>query len=277
MEASSRSYYVYVYRDPTRNNQPFYVGKGSGQRHLKHLKRTDRCEFVHRIQKIKQSGFLPIIEFICDRVDEEFAFLVEVEAINYYGRKDHKRGPLLNLTDGGDGVPRLSPEVQAKRIVNLKATMSTLASKERQSKAQKLSSSNPDVRTKRSVAAKIAARSPEVKSKRSAALKRVLNDPIVKQKHSAAMKLAYSKPDVRAAAAKRQKDLWSDPKVFQERCMISKSVQHRADVKAKQIAAKVKKCTVDGIIIFDSVHDLKAALGKGLKGRKHPNFAFIEG
>ena len=266
-----------MYRDPTKNNEPFYVGKGTGRRHLKHLKRSDHCEFVHRIQKIKRSGLLPTIEIICDRIDEEFAFLVEIEAIDFYGRKDLRAGPLLNLTNGGDGVPQLSPEIQAKRIVNLKATMATPASKERQSKAQKLSSSKPEVRNKRSVSAKLAASSTEVKAKRSEALKKVFSDPEVKQKHSAAMKLAYSKPAVRAEASKIQKGIWSDPEVYQKRCIINKAIQQRSDVKAKQVAAKIKKCSVDGVTIFSSVHELKAALGKGLKGRKHLNFTFIEG
>ena len=30
--------------------------------------------------------------------------LVEVALIKFYGRKDHLMGPLLNATDGGEGV-----------------------------------------------------------------------------------------------------------------------------------------------------------------------------
>jgi hypothetical protein len=82
-----RSYFVYLYRDPSRSNERIYVGKGTGRRHLRHLARTDHCEFVHRLQKMRREGTSPVIEFLTDGVDEDLALLVEVEAISLYGRK----------------------------------------------------------------------------------------------------------------------------------------------------------------------------------------------
>jgi len=48
--AQSLKYYVYAYFDP-RNHQPFYVGKGKGNRVFTHLKDTSETP-----QKHKKSG-----------------------------------------------------------------------------------------------------------------------------------------------------------------------------------------------------------------------------
>lgn len=46
---------------------------------------------------------------------EDNMLLVEVALIKFYGRKDHLMGPLLNATDGGEGVSNPSEEVRAKK------------------------------------------------------------------------------------------------------------------------------------------------------------------
>lgn len=107
-------YYTYLYRDPTRNNEPIYIGKGKGKRCYDHLKSKKNAPLPNRIRKIKEWGVEPIIEFICKDVDEELALLVEEEAISLYGRKDLGTGPLLNLTDGGDGVSNVSEKTRKK-------------------------------------------------------------------------------------------------------------------------------------------------------------------
>lgn len=96
-------FYCYLYIDPSRNNEPIYVGKGKDKRVKYHLKRKDKHPFTNRLQLMKRNGVEPIIEFLCKEIDEELAFLVEAEAIAKYGRKDLGKGPLLNLTDGGEG------------------------------------------------------------------------------------------------------------------------------------------------------------------------------
>jgi hypothetical protein len=101
-------YYAYCYRDPSRLDicgepERIYVGKGKGRRVKAHLGRSDKHPFTERLKKMRQNGVEPIIEFLCQGVDDELACLVEMEAINKYGRKDLKLGPLLNLTNGGEG------------------------------------------------------------------------------------------------------------------------------------------------------------------------------
>lgn len=106
-------FYMYVYRDPSRNNEPIYVGKGQGRRAYKHLKRKDKHPFTHRLQLMKRNGVEPDIQILpCE--SEEFALLAEEEAIDKFGRKDLGSGTLLNLTDGGEGISNPSAETRKK-------------------------------------------------------------------------------------------------------------------------------------------------------------------
>ena len=89
-------YYIYVYIDP-RNNLPFYVGKGSGDRKFHHLNETlettDNREKFYKIQKLKSIGLLPIIETLVDNIeDETIAYQLEDEWILKYGRKRYEKG-----------------------------------------------------------------------------------------------------------------------------------------------------------------------------------------
>ena len=96
-------FYVYVYRDPSRKNEPIYCGKGQDRRAYEHLTRTDKHEFVHRLAKMKRNGVEPIINVV-DMPSEELALQCEIDTIARFGRKDLGKGPLLNMTDGGDGT-----------------------------------------------------------------------------------------------------------------------------------------------------------------------------
>lgn len=91
-------FYVYVvYR---KDGIPCYVGKGKGRRsdhhfkftHNKHLKNILKCESDQiSIKKISENLY------------EEEAFSLEKSLIKKFGRRDLGNGPLVNLTDGGDG------------------------------------------------------------------------------------------------------------------------------------------------------------------------------
>ena len=95
--------YVYIYYDPERG-EPIYVGKGSSGRDVSHLRRKDMHPLTFRLTSMKRAGIKPMIQRVCDNVDDELAMLVEQEAISLLGRKDLGLGPLLNMTDGGDGA-----------------------------------------------------------------------------------------------------------------------------------------------------------------------------
>lgn len=97
-----KRYYVYTYYDPT-TYEVFYVGCGKEQRCYNHL--TDiQSSIKPRIDKIKECGFTPIIEFIAKGMDRYTAFNIEKDSIEFYGRIDIGTGTLLNKTEGGAGV-----------------------------------------------------------------------------------------------------------------------------------------------------------------------------
>ena len=106
---SENIYYVYVYCNPLKNNEPFYVGKGKGNRWKKHLveKTTSKGRInkhkIHTIQKIQNAGLEVIIEKVLENVDEKTAFEKEIELIKLYGRVDLGLGSLVNLDNGGKG------------------------------------------------------------------------------------------------------------------------------------------------------------------------------
>lgn len=77
-------YYVYLYVDP-RNNQPFYVGKGKGNRVFSHLSDQSESPKVEYIEGLAHEGLEPVIEILAFGLDEETAFKVEAAAIDLIG------------------------------------------------------------------------------------------------------------------------------------------------------------------------------------------------
>lgn len=106
-------FYIYIYRDPSRDNEPIYVGKGHGKRAWRHLTRKARHPFVQRLQFMSRNGIIPDIQII-DAIDEEHAFFLEECCISIFGRKDLGTGSLLNLTDGGEGTANPSSVTRGK-------------------------------------------------------------------------------------------------------------------------------------------------------------------
>jgi len=87
------TFYIYQHRKAD-TNEIFYVGKGKGTR-LNQSK--GRNQYWHRV--VAKHGF--IAEYIAQNLDEELAFLAEMEAIDVYRRRGIQ---LVNHTDGGEGV-----------------------------------------------------------------------------------------------------------------------------------------------------------------------------
>jgi len=78
-------YYVYLYVDP-RTSEPFYVGKGQGDRALAHLADTSESLKVARIKEILAAGLEPQIDILVhDLLSEEAAFRIEAAVIDAIG------------------------------------------------------------------------------------------------------------------------------------------------------------------------------------------------
>ena len=80
-------YYVYVYSDPD-TKEPFYVGKGKGNRVFTHLDEQSENDKVHKINEIRERGEEPIIEILAHGLDNETALKVEAAAIDLIGIKN---------------------------------------------------------------------------------------------------------------------------------------------------------------------------------------------
>jgi hypothetical protein len=116
--------YVYVYLDTRKPGifiydelkfeyEPFYVGKGYGNRAYEHIdeKRIINTHKSGKIKKIKYCGLLPKILFLYENLDDVEAQKIEIEIIKKIGR--YPNGPLTNMTDGGDGSLGLKRSIES--------------------------------------------------------------------------------------------------------------------------------------------------------------------
>ena len=78
--------YVYVYIDP-RNQAPFYIGKGVGNRAFAHLEDRSETEKVQIIREIRAAGLEPRIDILRYGLSDAEAALVEASAIDLIGKE----------------------------------------------------------------------------------------------------------------------------------------------------------------------------------------------
>lgn len=109
-----RKYYVYIYFNPFKtggnygplffDKQPFYIGKGCGNRYRDHIWNHvgNNQEKIQEVKNILQHGVEPIVILYKQNMLEEEALDLERALVSTVGRKDLGNGPLLNKTDGGD-------------------------------------------------------------------------------------------------------------------------------------------------------------------------------
>jgi hypothetical protein len=226
-------FYVYVYRDPrpTKNNQPVYVGKGTGDRDLSHWSRGSHNKpFQDFIAHLKVRGLVAPCERVLETESEAEAFAKEIELIALYGRRDLKKGPLFNLTDGGEGASgairtdeakeflRIDsldkwqrPEYRAKVVEAQKAAQSTPEARALKSKNSTDDWAKPEVRNKRQTGIKRTRSSDASRSKTSAISKAQWSDPEYAAKQTANNQEIANRAEVKAAKAAAAKALWADP------------------------------------------------------------------
>ena len=103
----------YVYVIFRLNGIPCYVGKGKGGRWMQHIRRS--CN-IHLTRIYRQSGNdLPIVK-VREHLTNLEACATEVALIGAIGRADLGRGPLVNLSDGGDGTGRRHADTTLQKL-----------------------------------------------------------------------------------------------------------------------------------------------------------------
>jgi hypothetical protein len=113
-------YYIYVYLDSRKKGsysfgdfhfeyEPFYIGKGTNDRYLTHLRVAKSSRkgkgnlIISKIKSIINDGFEPIILKIIENLTKENYNTYEILMIKLIGKSCDGLGTLLNTTDGGDG------------------------------------------------------------------------------------------------------------------------------------------------------------------------------
>lgn len=109
-----RNFYVYCLFRPW-NLEPCYIGKGKGGRVQSHYRNGVNHPNRHlaNIFSKSKNNEIPFV-VLHDNLDESTAFIYERAFIAAIGRSDLKKGPLCNLTDGGEGASGFSDAVLEK-------------------------------------------------------------------------------------------------------------------------------------------------------------------
>ena len=176
-------FYAYIYHDgPT----PIYVGKGKDDRVGDHLKHAKNRHFHFKLEKMKREGREPRIQII-DAPNEDAAFEMEELLIAMIGRKDLGLGPLLNLTDGGEGWSNPSEETRNKMKAMLAVT-----------------NAKPEVKLRKSLAAIEAQNRPETKAKIQETRQNTVQNQEYKNRVGSKIKQALARPETKAKMSASQ-------------------------------------------------------------------------
>jgi hypothetical protein len=100
-------FYVYIIFRP--NGDPCYIGKGIRGRWKQHIIKSHNRRLRHIVAKAEREGLdIPILK-IREHLSNDEASETEIAFIAAIGRADLGLGPLVNLTDGGEGAPGWVP------------------------------------------------------------------------------------------------------------------------------------------------------------------------
>ena len=99
---------VYIHRKKT-DSTIFYVGIGKPSRAYS---KSPTSRSVVWSRTVKKHGYY--VEVILEDLEWEEACEIEIYLIEKFGRRDLKKGALVNLTDGGEGATNMSEEGRRK-------------------------------------------------------------------------------------------------------------------------------------------------------------------
>ena len=189
----------YVYWLLRENGAPFWVGKGVGKR-IEISARdggTINSKKKAIIRRFKNKGLRVPREKLLEGLTEQEALFWEVLYIAGIGRCEN--GPLVNLTDGGEGTAGyvMPLGLVKKRAKTLRATLARPDVKKRKSTASKLVWSDPVMRGNAISAIKAANNTPKMLAYFSNLAKEVIARPGMREKFSKARIESWKNPTVR--------------------------------------------------------------------------------
>jgi len=236
-------FYIYVLFRET--GEPFYVGKGKGDRWLHHEQETRRyTSHKHAIiRKMRAAGYeIPKVKLHED-LQDEVACAYEKILIAAIGRADLKQGPLVNKTDGGDGVSGWvpTPEQRAKMISNRPKKLPPRTAKARANYAEAARNRSPEARANIAEALRNS-RTPEWRAKISASRKGKKLPPEVAAKSAESRRGLKKSAETNAKISASNKGKHFGPLSTQHKANLSKalkgmkrppfSAEHRAKIGA---------------------------------------------
>lgn len=186
-------YYVYLLSRP--DGTPFYVGKGTGRRILRHeieARRGCECHKCRTIRIVWASGGQVQRRIIFASHVEREALDHEVAVIAAIGRAN-----LTNGTDGGDGTTYVrTATTRAKNSAARRAYFASPEARMRHSEMMRARWASADARAFLSARAREAIADPTVAARRREARRRLWADPTYAARHSAALQAGRRKAGV---------------------------------------------------------------------------------
>lgn len=226
IKVTGRNFYVYaLYRDHLVT--PFYVGKGCGQRWLVHEKEATRrsCRKSRVIQAMWKAGWYEIPKRkLAEGLTDDEAKALEIKLIAEIGRQPN--GPLVNHTDGGDGVSKLSDEARAKKsAANVKSWADPIVREKRtagmraalgpakpkpttlsKSELMKLRWADPEGRAQMVENMVGRVQSAETRAKRGTSVRKIFEGDEFRQRHSEAVRVGQAQSGFRERLKERMAD-----------------------------------------------------------------------
>lgn len=209
-------------------------------RPLNHFKASSKTRIGYLLRKRRNEGYNPQ-PIVIEASSDADAIEMEMLLIAMIGREDLGTGSLFNLTGGGEGMS--NPSVATRLLL---------------SKASKATRANPESQKKWRANASKAFATEAYKKRQSEAALEIWARPEVKEARKLAIKSSLARPEVKERCKKLIIERW-------------KSLEYRQ----RMSVALGKQCTVDGITIYKSAKDLRAALGHGKAGYRSPTFRII--
>lgn len=101
----------YIYNDLILKFEPFYIGKGTKKRMDRHFYEFGINLFKERVSDkiLLETGKPHIALKLYEHLTDDKSKEIEIKLISLIGRRSLGKGPLTNLTDGGDGTSGCIP------------------------------------------------------------------------------------------------------------------------------------------------------------------------